>query len=46
MKVLRQQSDRLDPKSNVDVYSNLGLALIAAGRVDESIERIVQSSCK
>ena len=37
--VLRQQSDGLDPKSNVDVYSNLGLALIAAGRVDESIER-------
>jgi len=36
--VLRKQSDGTDPRSNVDVYSNLGLALIASGRIDEAIE--------
>jgi tetratricopeptide (TPR) repeat protein len=37
--VLRRQSDAIDPGSNVDVYSNLGRALTAAGRLDDAIER-------
>jgi tetratricopeptide (TPR) repeat protein len=42
--VLRQQSDAMDPRSNVDVHSNLGLALIAAGRLDEAIDRFRRAS--
>src|SRR5207302_4835099 len=42
--VLRQQSDAMDPRSNVDVHSNLGLALMAAGRLDEAIDRFRRAS--